>query len=66
MAGDRCGGPSSYFEDDVVELVREGAEGLGYLLKDRIGDLGVFADAVHRVEYPRLLLDPEVVRQDMV
>ena len=47
----------------VVELVREGAEGLGYLLKDRIGDLGVFADAVRRVANGGSALDPEVVRR---
>ena len=43
--------------------MREGAEGLGYLLKDRIGDLGVFADAVHRVANGGSALDPEVVRR---
>ena len=47
----------------VVELVREGAEGLGYLLKDRIGDLDVFTDAVRRVANGGSALDPEVVRR---
>jgi DNA-binding NarL/FixJ family response regulator len=46
----------------AVELVREGAEGLGYLLKDRIGDLDVFVDAVHRVANGGSALDPQVVR----
>jgi len=46
----------------AVELVREGAEGLGYLLKDRIGDLDTFTDAVHRVANGGSALDPQVVR----
>jgi DNA-binding NarL/FixJ family response regulator len=46
----------------AVELVQEGAEGLGYLLKDRIGDLDVFVDAVHRVANGGSALDPQVVR----
>jgi DNA-binding NarL/FixJ family response regulator len=46
----------------AVDLVREGAEGLGYLLKDRVGDLDVFIDAVHRVANGGSALDPQVVR----
>lgn len=46
----------------AVELVSEGAEGLGYLLKDRVGDLDVFADAVRRVANGGSALDPQVVR----
>jgi DNA-binding NarL/FixJ family response regulator len=46
----------------AVELVQEGAEGLGYLLKDRVGDLDVFVDAVHRVANGGSALDPQVVR----
>ncbi len=49
----------------AVELVSEGAEGLGYLLKDRVGDLGVFIDAVRRVANGGSALDPKVV-QSMV
>ena len=47
----------------AVELVREGAEGLGYLLKDRIGDLDLFTDAVRRVANGGSALDPQVVRR---
>ena len=46
----------------AVELVSEGAEGLGYLLKDRVADLDVFTDAVRRVANGGSALDPEVVR----
>jgi DNA-binding NarL/FixJ family response regulator len=46
----------------AVELVSEGAEGLGYLLKDRIGDLDVFTDAIRRVANGGSALDPQVVR----
>ncbi len=46
----------------VVALVSEGAEGLGYLLKDRVGDLDVFTDAVRRVANGGSALDPQVVR----
>ncbi len=46
----------------AVELVSEGAEGLGYLLKDRVGDLDVFTDAVRRVANGGSALDPQVVR----
>jgi DNA-binding NarL/FixJ family response regulator len=47
----------------ALELVSEGAEGLGYLLKDRVGDLGTFTDAVRRVANGGTALDPEVVRR---
>jgi DNA-binding NarL/FixJ family response regulator len=47
----------------AVALVSEGAEGLGYLLKDRVGDLDVFTDAVRRVANGGSALDPQVVRR---
>lgn len=47
----------------AVALVSEGAEGLGYLLKDRVGDLAVFTDAVRRVANGGSALDPQVVRR---
>jgi DNA-binding NarL/FixJ family response regulator len=46
----------------AVALVSEGAEGLGYLLKDRVGDVDVFTDAVRRVANGGSALDPQVVR----
>ncbi len=47
----------------VLELLSEGTEGVGYLLKDRVGDLAVFVDAVRRVAHGGSALDPEVVRR---
>ena len=45
------------------ELLAESAEGLGYLLKDRVTDVEAFADAVRRVGEGGSALDPEVVSQ---
>ena len=45
----------------VLELVGQRPEGLGYLLKERVGDLRVFVDAVVRVAAGGSALDPEVV-----
>ncbi|MGE5408901.1 MAG: LuxR C-terminal-related transcriptional regulator, partial [Syntrophothermus sp.] len=45
------------------ELLAESAEGLGYLLKDRISDVEALTDAVHRVGGGGSALDPEVVSQ---
>ena len=47
----------------ALDLVGERAAGVGYLLKDRVGDLGVFLDAVHRVAAGGSALDPEVVQR---
>jgi DNA-binding NarL/FixJ family response regulator len=45
------------------ELLAESAEGLGYLLKDRVTDIEALADAVRRVGDGGSVLDPEVVSQ---
>ncbi len=45
------------------ELLAESAEGLGYLLKDRVADVTRLTDAVHRVGSGGSVLDPEVVSQ---
>jgi DNA-binding NarL/FixJ family response regulator len=45
----------------ALELVGERAEGVGYLLKDRVGDIGAFTDALRRVAAGGSALDPEVV-----
>lgn len=37
--------------------------GVGYLLKDRVGQVGQFAEAVERVAAGGTVVDPEVVRQ---
>lgn len=45
----------------VLELVGQRPQGLGYLLKERVGDIEVFVDAVSRVAAGGSALDPEVV-----
>jgi DNA-binding NarL/FixJ family response regulator len=53
---------SAYVEPTYAqELLAENAAGLGYLLKDRVSDVGAFADAVERVGSGGSALDPEVV-----
>jgi DNA-binding NarL/FixJ family response regulator len=53
---------SAYVEPTYAqELLAENAEGLGYLLKDRVSDVTAFADAVERVGAGGSALDPEVV-----
>jgi DNA-binding NarL/FixJ family response regulator len=43
------------------ELMLSDAAGVGYLLKDRIADVGAFIDAVRRVAGGGTVLDPDVV-----
>jgi DNA-binding NarL/FixJ family response regulator len=45
----------------VMDLVGERPEGVGYLLKERVGDVAAFVDAVRRVAAGGSALDPEVV-----
>ena len=53
---------SQYAEEHyAVQLLSDGAEGVGYLLKDRISDIDGFVDAVKRVAAGGSALDPEVV-----
>jgi DNA-binding NarL/FixJ family response regulator len=57
---------SQYVEQTyAAELLDSGrgAGGVGYLLKDRIGDVEEFADALGRVADGATVVDPEVVRQ---
>jgi DNA-binding NarL/FixJ family response regulator len=55
---------SQFLEDRyALDLVGERAEGVGYLLKDRVGDLTLFTDAVRRVARGGSALDPEVVQR---
>jgi DNA-binding NarL/FixJ family response regulator len=46
-----------------LELVGDRAEGVGYLLKERVGDLKLFADSVRRVAAGGTALDPQVVQR---
>ena len=53
---------SQYVEEAyALDLFADGADGLGYLLKDRVADLGRFAESVRRVGEGGSALDPEVV-----
>jgi DNA-binding NarL/FixJ family response regulator len=53
---------SQYIEAGyALDLLQANAEGVGYLLKDRIHDLTEFADAVRRVGEGGSALDPAVV-----
>ena len=45
----------------AMKLLAESAEGVGYLLKDRIGDLDEFVGAVERVAAGGSALDPIIV-----
>jgi DNA-binding NarL/FixJ family response regulator len=55
---------SQYLEEDyALDLLGESAEGVGYLLKDRVADPRGFADAVREVAAGGSALDPEVVSQ---
>jgi DNA-binding NarL/FixJ family response regulator len=55
----------SQFIDEgyALELLQGSAEGVGYLLKDRVADIDAFVDALRRVAGRGSVLDPEVVSQ---
>lgn len=53
---------SQYVEPTYAsELIADGAGGIGYLLKERVGDVPAFLDAVTRVAKGGTVLDREVV-----
>jgi DNA-binding NarL/FixJ family response regulator len=53
---------SQYYEEQyALDLIGDSAEGVGYLLKERVGDVEAFTDAVARVAAGGSALDPEVV-----
>jgi DNA-binding NarL/FixJ family response regulator len=55
---------SQYVEEVFAsELLATGTQGLGYLLKDRVAEVGEFVEAVRRVGAGGTALDPEVVSQ---
>jgi DNA-binding NarL/FixJ family response regulator len=55
---------SQYIETAAAAELLEGAPaGVGYLLKDRVADIGEFTDAIARVARGDTVLDPEVVGQ---
>ncbi len=47
----------------AMKLLDGGAEGVGYMLKDRVSDLEDFADAIRRVAAGGSALDPTIVSQ---
>ena len=55
----------SHFYDEryALELIGDRAEGVGYLLKHRVGAVETFIDAVTRVAAGGTALDPEVVER---
>lgn len=55
---------SQYVEPGyALELLQDSAEGVGYLLKDRVADIDEFTAAVRRVAEGGSALDPTVVSQ---
>jgi DNA-binding NarL/FixJ family response regulator len=55
---------SQYVEENyATELVAGRSRGVGYLLKDRVADVGDFLESLRRVAAGGTALDPEVVQQ---
>jgi DNA-binding NarL/FixJ family response regulator len=55
---------SQYVEENyATELVAGRSRGIGYLLKDRVADVGDFVESLRRVAAGGTALDPEVVSQ---
>lgn len=53
---------SQFLEDSYVfDLVSAGAQGVGYMLKEKVGNMRLFTDAVRRVADGESALDPDVV-----
>ncbi|MCB0830299.1 MAG: response regulator transcription factor [Solirubrobacterales bacterium] len=53
---------SQYLEESyALDLVADSAEGVGYLLKDRVAEIDRFTESVRRVGSGGSALDPEVV-----
>lgn len=53
---------SQFYEESLaLDLIAHQAEGVGYLLKERVGDVASFIDAVRRVAAGGSALDPEIV-----
>jgi len=53
---------SAYLEEQCAAvLLDEGAAGVGYLLKERVGKVAQFTDALRRVADGGTVMDPEVI-----
>src|SRR5579863_2288023 len=58
---------SQYVEERyAADLLSANTRGVGYLLKDRVADVGDFLDALRRVAAGGTALDPEVVAQLLI
>jgi DNA-binding NarL/FixJ family response regulator len=57
---------SQFFEETyAIKLIGDRPEGVGYLLKERVGDVSVFIDAVRRVSAGGTALDSVIVARMM-
>ncbi|MGC5014409.1 response regulator [Streptosporangium sp. DT93] len=57
---------SQYIETHyAARLLADGAQGVGYLLKERVADVGDFLTALERIAAGETVLDPQVVTQIM-
>jgi DNA-binding NarL/FixJ family response regulator len=55
---------SQYVEEQyAADLIGAGTRAIGYLLKDRVADVGVFIESVRNVAGGGAVIDPEVVAQ---
>jgi DNA-binding NarL/FixJ family response regulator len=56
---------SQYIQRTYAAELLDSGDGIavGYLLKERVGDIDEFIDAVHRVAEGGTVIDPEVVRE---
>ena len=53
---------SQFLEDSYAfDLMADGAQGVGYMLKEKVGNLDMFTDAVRRVADGGSALDPAIV-----
>jgi DNA-binding NarL/FixJ family response regulator len=47
--------------ENAMSLLKNGAKGIGYLLKERVSDIEEFIDALHRVSTGGTAIDPQLV-----
>jgi DNA-binding NarL/FixJ family response regulator len=53
---------SQYVEtEQLFQLLADDPRGIGYVLKERVADIGQFTDAIRRVAAGESVIDPEVV-----
>ena len=47
----------------AARLLERATGGIGYLLKDRVDDVGTLLDALHRIRVGETVVDPDIVRR---